>query len=226
MSRPELVVFDLAGTTVYDGDAVRASFLAALAAAGLRVEPESVKEVMGRAKPEAIRLLLERAGADASPEAVRPIHTDFVARMIRHYRESPAVREVPGTTDTFRALRAAGIHVAVNTGFSREIVSVLLERMGWEAAGLLDASVTSDEVPRGRPHPDMIRHLMAALGVADSRGVAKVGDTPTDLLEGQSAGCGWVIGVTQGTHTREQLAPHPHTHLIPSVVGLPALLGL
>jgi phosphoglycolate phosphatase-like HAD superfamily hydrolase len=56
--------------------------------------------------------------------------------------------------------------------------------------------------------------------------VAKVGDTPADLEEGHHAGCGLVIGVAQGTHTREQLAAFAHTHLIGSVAELPAILGL
>ena len=50
--------------------------------------------------------------------------------------------------------------------------------------------------------------------------------TPADLLEGANAGCGMIVGVTEGTHTREQLQLFPHTHLIGSVAELPALLGL
>lgn len=222
----ELVVFDLAGTTVYDGDAVNTCFRAALSAAGLTLAPEAVNEVMGLPKREAVRLLVERAGEEATPERVEAIHADFVARMIRHYRTDPSVSEIPGTSDVFRRLRDVGVRVAVNTGFGREITDVLLERMGWLTAGLVDASAASDETPRGRPHPDMILHLMRKLGVGDARRVAKVGDTPADLLEGHRAGCGMVIGVTGGTHTREQLVGHPHTHLIGSVVELPALLGL
>jgi phosphoglycolate phosphatase-like HAD superfamily hydrolase len=65
---------------------------------------------------------------------------------------------------------------------------------------------------------------MKLTGVADPKEVAKVGDTPSDLEEGTSAGCGLVIGVTNGTHRREQLAAYPHTHLIGSLKELPALV--
>ena len=51
-----------------------------------------------------------------------------------------------------------------------------------------------------------------------------MGDTPADLEEGHNAGCRLVIGVTQVTHVREQLAVFPHAHLIGSVAELPALL--
>jgi phosphonatase-like hydrolase len=222
-----LVVFDLAGTTVHDEDSVNGCLREALAAAGLAVSAEAVNEVMGLPKPEALRALIEgsvlRAGLI---DQVGTIHDDFLDRMVRFYQTDPSVREIEGTSATFARLRAAGVRVTVNTGFSREIVQVILDRLGWADRGLLDASVASDEVPRGRPHPDMIRHLMERLGVQDARNVAKVGDTPADLLEGQSAGCSFIIGVTEGTHTREQLEAYPHTHLIGSVAELPTLLGL
>jgi phosphoglycolate phosphatase-like HAD superfamily hydrolase len=72
----------------------------------------------------------------------------------------------------------------------------------------------------------MIQKAMRELGIADSRRVAKVGDTPSDLEEGMSAGCGMVVGVTRGSHTEAQLKPHPHTHLIGTVAEVPGLLGI
>jgi hypothetical protein len=35
-----------------------------------------------------------------------------------------------------------------------------------------------------------------------------------------------VVGVTEGSHTAEQLRPCQHTHLIGTVAEIPALLGL
>jgi phosphoglycolate phosphatase-like HAD superfamily hydrolase len=98
--------------------------------------------------------------------------------------------------------------------------------VGWSRNVLIDATISSDEVARGRPYPDMIQDLMNRLGVEDPQRVAKVGDTPADLEEGRNAGCGLVIGVTAGTHSREQLERYPHTHLIETIAELPALLGL
>src|SRR5262249_29494153 len=63
--------------------------------------------------------------------------------------------------------------------------------------------------PRGRPYPDMIRHLMDRLSIQDARKAAKTGDTRADLEEGANAGCGLVIGVTGGSPTREQLQALP-----------------
>ncbi len=115
----ELVVFDMAGTTVYDGDAVSACFRAALAAVGVETDPAEVNLVMGLPKPEAIRRLLTVAGRDASEEEIATIHADFVRRMRHHYATDPAIREIPGAAEAFAQLHQAGIKVALNTGFSR-----------------------------------------------------------------------------------------------------------
>ena len=96
--------------------------------------------------------------------------------MISFYETDPAVTEVPGTSEVFRRLHAHGIKAALNTGFSRDIAQVLIDRFGWERDGLIDASVASDEVERGRPHPFMIHRLMQRLGIDDPARVAKVGD--------------------------------------------------
>jgi phosphonatase-like hydrolase len=224
----ELVVFDMAGTTVCDGDAVKSSFRATLAAWGIEADPAVVNSVMGLAKPEAIRILVERDKKQgrASPPAskINAIHEDFTRRMCDYYATNPAVREIPGTAAVFAALRQAGIQVALNTGFFRPIADALLTRLAWHSPAVIDATVTSDEVPRGRPHPDMIRHLMRRLGIQDAHRVAKVGDTKADLEEGTNAGCALVIGVTTGSFTRQQLQACPHTHILESVADVPALL--
>ena len=220
----ELVVFDMAGTTVHDGDAVNGCFRAALAAAGVVADSDSVTAVMGLPKPEALRRLIARFRQPADEKEIGGIHRDFVERMQRYYATDPAVREVPGAAATFARLREAGIRVALNSGFSRPVVQTILDRLGWNDPPLVDASVASDEVPRGRPHPDMIRHLMTQLGIRDAAKVAKVGDTLVDLEEGRNAGCGMVIGVTTGSFTRAQLQSEPHTHILDSVAEVPRLL--
>lgn len=220
----KLVVFDLAGTTVHDGDAVASCFRAALASFGVEPERAAVNAVMGLPKPEAIRVLLAGAGRVAVGDAITIIHADFVRRMCHYYATSPEVREIAGAGEAFATLRKAGVKVALNTGFSREVTKTLLDRLCWTAPAVIDADVTSDEVERGRPHPDMIRLLMGRLGVTDAREVAKVGDTRADLQEGQSAGCGLVIGVTSGAFTREQLLACPHTHVVASVADVPAIV--
>ena len=213
----DLVVFDIAGTTVYDGDAVHRCLAEAVSLGGVEVSRETINQVMGMPKPQAIaRLLTTARGAPPDPAEITQLYAAFERLMIEHYRESRDVRETEGATDVMRRLHASGVTVALDTGFARAITDVVLTRLGW-GAEIVDLTVSSDEVERGRPHPDMILAAMKRAGVADPSRVAKVGDTPADLLEGTAAGCGFVIGVTSGSHTRGELETHPHTHLISSI---------
>ncbi|MFN0108258.1 MAG: phosphonatase-like hydrolase [Blastocatellia bacterium] len=220
----ELVVFDMAGTTVSEGGAVYKALRDTLAENGLKVDAEAIHQVKGTDKREALRVLIEQSEMrDELLPGLKAIHEDFVERLLSFYRADPAITEFSGTSETFRRLKANGIKVALNTGFSRDIAQTLIDRLGWERQGLIDASITSDEVEAGRPHPFMIRALMQRLGINETSRVAKVGDAPADLLEGKNAGCGLVIGVTYGSSTREQLTQHPHDHLIDSIAELQAL---
>ena len=221
----QLVVFDMAGTTVYDGDAVSLCLRAALAEHGVSATRDAVNAVMGLPKPVAIaRLLAASSSGDVAAAEVKLVHEEFRRRMIAHYRGDPSVAPCDGAVETFDWLKRQDVRVALDTGFDRTIASAILERLGWAGSPLIDATVTSDEVARGRPAPDMIERAMRLCGVVDHAAVGKVGDTPADLRQGTAAGCGLVVGVTSGSHSREQLAAVPHTHLIDRLAELPPLL--
>ena len=220
----ELVVFDLAGTTVRDNKDVHRMLKNAMKVFGVIISIEEANEVMGIPKPVAIKQLLEvKNYPDISPELINHIHVEFVEQMIKFYKNDPGVGEKEGVSDTFRILKERGIKIAVDTGFDRQITDPLLARLGWKRDKLIDASVTSDEVEHGRPFPYLIYKAMYLTGVTDVKKVIKVGDTPSDLQEGTSAGCQFVIGITSGAFSRAQLEVEPHTHLFDQV---PEILNL
>ena len=201
-----LVVFDVAGTTVLDGDAVIDCMHAAIGARA-DVSVADVRDVMGLPKPLAITKLLSAHTPlrdNALRLAVEESHRAFRAALIARYQEAGAIAPAPGALRVFSALRTAGISVALDTGFSRDILDTILIQLGW-ADGTIDCSIASDEVEHGRPHPDMIFRAMRLVGVTDPSQVAKVGDTPSDVMQGLAAGCGLVVGVTCGTHSSHQL---------------------
>lgn len=224
-SRPDLVVFNLAGTTVRDENRVAGFLMEAMAHIGHPVTLAEANSVMGERKPKAIaQLLTPRIGPTAmESEIVQRGNAEFLRLTNHYYATSSEVGEIPGATSVFGALHAAGIKVACDTGFERSTVDVILKRLGWLNQGLIDTAISSDEVPHGRPAPDLIHEAMRRTGVTDVARVAKVGDTPSDIGEGLAAGCPWVIAVTYGTHLRFQLEPHRPTHFIDT---LPAILPL
>jgi len=224
-----LVVFDIAGTTVKDDNKIGEAFQATLEKFGYQVPLEQINPFMGYEKNEAIREILKpfSNGSETIDDSlVSSIHRSFVGRMVRFYETTNDLEPLPHVEGTFEALRNSGIKIALNTGFSRNIADVILERLGWYERELVDFVVASDEVEQGRPHPDMIRKLMAKAGVADPIEVAKVGDTEVDVNEGKNAGCRYVIGVTTGAYTREELEPYEPTHIIDDIRNVVDIIQL
>lgn len=214
----KLAIFDLAGTTVLDEGGIVVNQLdQAFREAGYEIDREEINATMGTPKRLAIADL-----TGAEPDEVDEIHERFRELMIAFYRESPDVSEIPGITNLFETLKREGILIAIDTGFDRETTDAVLSRMPW--THLIDGSIASDEVQNGRPHADLVEALMERLDVADSQDVAKIGDTPSDLGEGMAAHCGMVIGVTYGSHSRDQLERHFHTNIVDSVEELKELL--
>lgn len=221
----QLVVFDMAGTTVYDPDLVAQAFAQAFARHDLAVTLEQARPLLGFAKPEAIRRLLHDSGRGEWAEdaaRVERIHADFNEAMARCYRSSDELRAMPGAEAAFARLRARGVRVALNTAFSRPIADILVERLGWQEC--IDDLVATDEVPAGRPAPYMIQRLMQRAGITEPAAVAKVGDTGVDVQEGRSAGCGCVVAVTTGAFRRAELQAYAPDAIIDSLDALDAVL--
>jgi phosphonatase-like hydrolase len=224
MNDIELVVFDLAGTTIEDAGEVPQAFTAALQAHGLAVTSEALQTVRGASKREIIKHFVERQFPGETSSVVartEQISTAFRQHLTEIYT-SRGVKEIPGTAETFAWLRRRNIKIALNTGFDRELMQLLLQFVQWEK-DFVHAVICGDDVTQGRPAPYLIFHAMEATGVIDVSRVANVGDTMLDLHAGRNAGVQWNIGVLSGAHQREQLEKFSHTHLLPSVAALPAL---
>jgi phosphonatase-like hydrolase len=208
MSSIQLVVFDIAGTTVRDKGNVAEAFISAFKDYGLTIPVVEVKKVMGFRKMDAIVLLLGKfaSGRKSDEDLADRIHTRFIDKMIEFYMNDETLAPLPHAEAVFRALKKRGIRVALNTGFTRSITDTILHRLRWDdRSPLIDQVICSDEVANGRPHADMIEVLMEDLGIDSPAQVLKVGDTEVDVQEGRNAGCGKVVSVTTGAYTREQL---------------------
>lgn len=216
----ELVVMDMAGTTVHDGGEVPAAFRSALAAHGVAVTDDELAGVRGASKREVIRTLVTRHQPDALPSLTEEVYDEFRAALAERYRAG--IRTVEGADDVFDWLRRRGVRIALNTGFDRSITDLLLDALGW-SEGMVDAVVCGDEVRQGRPAPYLIFRAMETAGATSVHRVMNVGDTELDLRAGWNAGVGWNVGVLSGAHPRQRLERAPHTHLLKSVASLPEL---
>jgi phosphonatase-like hydrolase len=219
----ELVVLDMAGTTVVDDGAVTEAFTAAIGAAGIATDSPTfadaldyVQRTMGQSKIAVFRELFgdeDRAqGANVAFE-----------RHYAHSVQSGQCRPIDGAAETIRALRAEGVRVALVTGFSPTTQDAVLDALGWR--DLADLALTPADAGRGRPFPDLVLAAVLRLGGTDVRRVAVAGDTPSDVLTGLRAGASVVAGVLTGAGDREQLLAAGATHVLGSVRELPAILA-
>jgi len=223
MSTIQLVVFDIAGTTVRDKGNVADSFITAFREYGFEIPEEEVKKVMGFRKMDAIVLLLDKfAPAQKDDEVlIDKIHSRFIENMISFYMNDEELQPLPHAPEVFAHLKQQGIKVALNTGFTRAITDTILHRLRWDERNEdIDRVICSDEVPQGRPHPDMIKTLVRELGIPSTAFVLKIGDTEVDVEEGRNAGCGKVVSVTTGAYTREQLEHYQPDAIIDDLLEL------
>lgn len=217
----KLVVFDMAGTTVKDENYVGLAFQEAMGNSGYVVSLQNVNPIMGYEKPIAIKMMLKTLDLDhqnVTDELIDHIHRDFVEIMLKFYHTSDQIVPLPNTEKTFSLLREKGIKIGLDTGFSKDIAEIIVGRLNW--GDKVDIVVGSDEVPNGRPYPDMIKKMMKYFHIDNPEEIAKVGDTEVDINEGLNSGCKYVIGVTTGAFTREELEPYHPTHIIDDIADV------
>jgi phosphonatase-like hydrolase len=212
----EMVVFDMAGTTVRDENEVENCFREAIEHSSLNATHEQINSMMGWSKRQVFETLwrshLTNGSAEDITSKTDESYAAFKNILEKHYRNSH-VAPTQGCLEIFGFLRERNIKIALTTGFYRKVTDIILQRLGWnrdldiDHAGnaIINASVTSDQVKSGRPAPFMIFRAMELCGVSDVRKIIKIGDTPSDLSEGKNAGCKYTIGITNGTHSKVQL---------------------
>jgi phosphonatase-like hydrolase len=217
MSSIQLVVFDIAGTTVRDNGQVAGAFISAFRDFGFEMPLAEVKKVMGFRKIDAIALLLEKFAPEYKDDEIfiDRVHIRFIDKMIDFYRNDEDLAPLPHVEEVFASLHRQGIRIALNTGFTRSITDTILHRLRWDNRNrYIDKVICSDEVTHGRPYPDMIQTLMDDLGIPSPDKVLKIGDTEVDVEEGRNANCGTVVSVTTGAYSRQQLEEYQPDFII------------
>jgi len=218
-----LAVLDMAGTTVAVADGVPAALHDAFERVGFDLPAAAVPAIRGRSKDQAIRQLVERLappGVDVAAIS-RTIFELFRETLLE--RVTAGVEPVPGASVVIDWLRANGAAVYLTTGFDRVLAGRIIDQLGW-TTDRINGVITADDVPRGRPYPDLVLSAMAAAGVTDPASVVVVGDTAADLEAASSAGILRAVGVLTGAHTRQQLTGQPHAAILDSIADLPAWL--
>ena len=233
MSAIQLVVFDMAGTTMQDHHEVEQCFARACRDTGLLVSDERILALQGYAKNKVFQLLWGEQIGEAHPEFAKNVTVsyDTFRLILEEYYHTHPILPTEGCLEIFSFLREQHIKIALTTGFYRKVTNIILDKLGWlngldanhlntSGKALIDVSVTSDEVAMGRPEPYLIQRAMHLLEVSDLQAVINIGDTPSDLESGLRAGVRLSLGVVNGTHTRQQLSVYRNNGLLPNIAAL------
>ena len=216
-----LVVLDVGGTIVAERGDVPQALTAALSHHGIDSSADEIRRRRGASKREIVRYFVEKQSppGPARDQLIATIYDEFSASLIEAYRSVPPIA---GAESAIQQMRRDGYLVATTTGFDRAITTSIFERLGWTR--YFAATICSDDVAQGRPSPFMLFHAMESARVDNVAEVMAVGDTPLDLQAGTNAGLRAVVGVLSGAGAAEALRREAHTHILPSVASLPALL--
>lgn len=220
-----LIVLDMAGTTVADGGLVERAFSAA--AGHLGVEPGSadhtekldyVRATMGESKITVFRHLF---GEETLAQRANTAFEEAYGQLV----DGGLITPVPGAREAIEQLRAEGRTVVLSTGFARTTQDAILTALGWQ--DLVELTLCpADAGGRGRPYPDMVLAALLRTGAVDDvRRTVVAGDTSYDMLSGVRSGAGIVAGVLTGAHDKDRLTRSGATHVLGSVAELPALIA-
>lgn len=224
----KLVLFDMVGTTVQDcskgTSAIVQSIIGAFVENGISVSANDVKDQRGKEKRKAIEDIL-RTHIKPDPAQLETLNARVYERFLTALRSRVNdFTEVVHVTDVFRFLKKRAIYVGVGSGLPAEILDMLVTRLGWEKAKLVDYVRSAETIGVGRPHPKMIHDMMKQFGVFDAREVVKVGDTVVDILEGKNAGT-WTVAVLSGTQSEDELKSVNPDFIVARVNELPKLFS-
>jgi HAD superfamily hydrolase (TIGR01509 family) len=173
------VVFDMDGVLV-DSEQVWDGVRESLAhERGGRWHDGAQRAMMGMSSPEWSRYMHDVIGLPESPEQ---INREVVARMLELYAAGPPW--LPGALDSVRRLSAA-FPLGLASSSNRELIDVVLEAGGIQ--GLFRATVSSEEVARGKPAPDVYLEAARRLEV-DPAACAAIEDSHNGIRSAKAAG--------------------------------------
>ena len=175
----EAVVFDLDGVLV-DSEHVWDEVREQLARErGGRWSDRAQADMMGMSSPEWSRYMHDVVGLAESPDEIN-------AEVVRRMRERYAA-ELPlidGAVEAVERL-AAAYRLALASSSNREVIDVVLAESG--LARHFEVTVSSEEVARGKPAPDVFLEAARGLHVAPER-CAAIEDSANGIRAARAAG--------------------------------------
>jgi HAD superfamily hydrolase (TIGR01509 family) len=176
---PDAVVLDLDGVLVDSEEAWDAARRELVAERGGMWKDEATHDMLGMSSPEWSRYVSDELGVDMDPA---DINAAVVEKLIDGYRRGLPL--LPGAVEAVRALGARW-PLGLASSSNVPVIALVLEETGLD--GVIRAWVSSEQVARGKPAPDVYLEAARRLGVEAARCVA-VEDSSNGLRSAAAAG--------------------------------------
>jgi HAD superfamily hydrolase (TIGR01509 family) len=173
------VVFDLDGLLL-DSEQVWDAAREELAKErGGRWHPQAQRDMMGMSSPEWSRYMHDVIGLPETPEE---ISKEVVRRLEAHYRKDlPVIAGAQAAVERLAERWPLGLASSSN----RELIDLALDLMG--IAQHFRTTVSSEEVARGKPAPDVYLEAASRLGI-DPHRAAAIEDSHNGIRSAKAAG--------------------------------------
>ena len=193
------MVFDLDGVLLDSEQVWDEARRELVAETGGRWSEEAATDMLGMSAPEWSRYVHERLAVPLEPDA---IDRDVVGRVVARY-----ARALPALAGAREAVERLGARwpLGLATSSNREVVEVVLDALG--VRDRFAATVSSEEVARGKPSPDVYLEAARRLGVDPAAAVA-IEDSANGIRSAVAAGL------------RVVAIPNPHFPPAPDALAL------
>jgi HAD superfamily hydrolase (TIGR01509 family) len=173
------VVFDLDGVLVDSEQVWDAARRDVVAEHGGTWRDEATRDMLGMSAPEWSRYVVERLDVDLSAEEV---NRAVVEALLREYDERLPL--LPGACEAVERM-AGSWPLGLASSSNRPVIDLVLDRMG--VTDSFKATVSSEEVGRGKPAPDVYLEAARRLG-ADPRACTAIEDSENGIKSAHAAG--------------------------------------
>jgi HAD superfamily hydrolase (TIGR01509 family) len=175
----EAVVFDLDGLLLESEQEWSAAKRQLTSERGGTWSEAAETEMLGMSSTEWSRYMRDELGLPLDPEE---ISAEVVRTLERRYRRQLPL--LPGADEAARRIGARW-PLGLASSSNREIIDLVLELTGW--TDLFGVTVSSEQVERGKPAPDVYLEAVRRLGPAPERCVA-IEDSGAGIGSARAAG--------------------------------------
>ncbi len=208
----KLVIFDLDGTLINAYPAIIESFHHVMGCLGYpRQSARTIVRAVGAGDKNLLRPFVTARDLKKALTAYRAHHARALKRLVVWK---------PGARETLLFLRRRKVRTAVASNRPTRFTRIALKAL--KAQGLFDMVLCADRLGRRKPHPLILRAIMARFGVSKEE-TLYVGDMVIDVETGRRAGVD-VATVTSGSSSSSELKTARPEYVMKDLKGLRRLL--